>query len=512
MCGISGILHLDQKKPVDRARLSAMTDSLVHRGPDGRGLWSEGSVGLGHRRLAIIDLDSGRQPMTDEAGNVLVFNGEIYNYIELKEELESQGEVFHTESDTEVILAAYRKWGMDCQNHLNGMWAFAIWDPRKSRLFLSRDRLGEKPLYYSRFNNSLFFGSEIKSLLAGGIPTDPDLSLLEVYLCLSYVPAPHTFYKHIRSLEPGHSLVIENGTIRSHQYWDLPTFDENEMTGDKALVEERFTELFKDSVRIRMRSDVPFGAFLSGGLDSASVVSAMSDVATQPVETFTMGFDEPEFDERHLARAAAEAFGTRHHEAVIEPDSFDESLKRVLHHYDDPFGDSSAIPTSYVSRYAASKVKMVLTGDGGDEVLSGYTTYQGEKFASMFQAFPSTMQKGFASTLQTAARFTPGQWRYKANRAAKVCQASTLPFSDRLIAKITWGNRDMVKALVRNVPFSTVSIEDFIRDRMQPCSYQDPFYRLMHFHLKTSLPNDMLVKVDRMSMAHSLETRIPFLD
>ncbi|MEM9481311.1 MAG: asparagine synthase (glutamine-hydrolyzing), partial [Verrucomicrobiota bacterium] len=504
--------HRDSSRTVDSEQLRRMTDVLVHRGPDAAGYWAKGNIGLGHRRLSIIDLSTGDQPMHDDCGNVIAFNGEIYNYVELREELKAKGHVFKSSSDTEVILAAYREWGVECQNRLNGMWAFAIWDSQAKRLFLSRDRIGEKPLYYAGWGGSLLFGSEIKAVLEAGVPAEPDYSMMEVYLCLSYVPAPHTFYKHVRSLPPGHYVVYERDMILEQKYWDLPAIEDGEMLCDKEYVHEQFESLLRDSVRIRMRSDVPFGAFLSGGLDSSSVVALMSEVSSHPVETFTIGFEEKAFDERPLAQMVADCFGTKHHERTVEPDAFDKALERVNHHYDDPFGDSSAIPTGYVSEYAVQSVKMVLTGDGGDEVLSGYTMYQGEKFAGAYQSLPRIAQRGIASVGKAASATMRGGLRYKLNRAVKVAEASAMDFESRLIAKVAWGNEKMVKAMLAGAPFETVPIEDFIGDLMRKCPYRDPFYRLMYYHLKNSLPNDMLVKVDRMSMAHSLETRVPFLD
>lgn len=513
MCGLTGIYHYnDTEHGVDEAVLRAATSVVSYRGPDDSGYFVAGPLGLGHRRLSIIDLSTGDQPIRDERGNTLIFNGEIYNYIELRDVLRTLGHTFKTESDTEVVLAAYRQWGIDCQKHLNGMWAFAIWDPKERALFLSRDRIGEKPLYYSTHGDRFVFGSEIKCLLEAGVPSDADLSFLEVYLCLSYVPAPHTFFKHVRSLLPGHCLVVRPGEIREEQYWDLPELDEDAMRQDRGAIHEEFTSLLTDSVRIRMRSDVPFGAFLSGGLDSSCVVALMSEISAHPVETFTIGFDDKDFDERPLAQQVADKFGANHHEATVQPDSFEESLARVVHHYDDPFGDSSAIPTGYVSAYARKHVKMVLTGDGGDEVLSGYTMYQGEKFTGRYQKLPAFMQKAIPAALTGPAALLRGSMRYKMNRAIKVTRASSLDFESRLIAKIAWGNEALVKEIVSPVARDLVPIEDFVSELMRPCTYRDPFYRLMYYNLKNSLPNDMLVKVDRMSMAHSLETRVPFLD
>ncbi|NNF08304.1 MAG: asparagine synthase (glutamine-hydrolyzing) [Candidatus Eisenbacteria bacterium] len=326
MCGIAGVIHLDGQKQVDSGLLERMGETLVHRGPDAGAIWSSGSVGFSHRRLAILDLVGGDQPKRDPAGNILSFNGEIYNYIEVRETLKELGHDFETQSDTEVLLTAYRQWGIDCLDHLNGMWAFSIWDKANDRVFLARDRLGEKPLYYANFNNSFWFASEIKALLAAGVPDDPDYSMLEVYLSSGYISAPHTFYKHIRSLPAGYRMVVEGGQVTESKYWDLPEIDEEAMRTDQEKVDEEFEHLLTDSVRIRMRSDVPYGAFLSGGLDSSSIVALMSEISSHPVETFTVGFTDKDFDERQLARAVSEKFKTKHSEAVLELKDFEESL------------------------------------------------------------------------------------------------------------------------------------------------------------------------------------------
>ena len=390
MCGIAGIVHFESDRGVEPETLRRMTRVLAHRGPDGEGLYVAGNVGLGHRRLAIIDLSTGNQPMLSKDQSLaLVFNGEIYNYLELKEELKCLGHRFSTTSDTEVILCAYEEWGFECQKKFNGMWAFALWDARQKHLFLSRDRIGEKPLHFTLCDNSFLFGSEIKSLLAYGTKFDPAMHLLHVYLSFGWVPAPHTFYKGISKLLPGHFLVVKNGETKEHVYWELPAVPEEHMRKDAARIYEEFENQFADSVKIRMRSDVPFGAFLSGGLDSSSVVAAMTEQGRLPVETFTIGFAERSFDERKLAKQVADKLHTRHYEQLAEPETFDEALKKIAFHFDEPFGDASAMPVGLVSRLARQRVTMALTGDGGDEVLSGYTSYVAERFAERYRMVPA---------------------------------------------------------------------------------------------------------------------------
>ncbi|WP_299455622.1 asparagine synthase (glutamine-hydrolyzing) [uncultured Microscilla sp.] len=512
MCGITGIFHFDKDRRVQQNILKQMTDIIHHRGPDGEGFYCHNNIGLGHRRLSIIDLSTGDQPMfNDDRSIALIFNGEIYNYIELKEELKTLGHRFHTTSDTEVIIRAYEQWGIDCQNKFNGMWGFALWDKHKQQLLLSIDRLGIKPLHYGIHDNTLLFGSEIKSLLAYGFPTKPNDEVLGLYLTLSYLPAPYTYYKDIKKLQPGHCLIIREGQVTEKKYWDIPQVPEAQMLTDKVQVYEQFESILKDAVKIRMRSDVPFGAFLSGGLDSSSVVALMSQIASQPVETFTIGFQDKAYDESHLAQEVATRFNTKHTLNYVQPDSFEEALKHILFHYDEPFGDSSAIPTGYVSKYARQNVKMVLTGDGGDEVLSGYTVYQGEKFAHQYQKLPGFIRKGIPNAVNVSSKLMRGRLKYTLNRISAVTEASNQGFIPRLINKVSWVEKGVLQNLMGDSS-KYMTIEDYFHDVFAQCNYQDPFYQVMYFNLKISLPFDMLTKVDRMSMAHSLETRIPFLD
>jgi asparagine synthase (glutamine-hydrolysing) len=510
MCGIAGILHFDDRRPIDCSMLHRMTEVLAHRGPDGEGCYANGQVGFGHRRLAIIDLSTGAQPMVS-GDLVIVFNGEIYNYIELKRELTSLGHSFATSSDTEVILRAYDEWGIDCQQRLNGMWAFALWDCRQRSLLLSRDRIGEKPLFFSVRDGALFFGSEIKSILATGLPYDRATNITHIYLSLGYVPAPYTFYSGISKLRPGHFLFVKDGDVRDGTYWDLPSITEQDMSADAQTICQQFDEYFADSVRIRMRSDVPFGAFLSGGLDSSSVVAAMSQESSRPVETFTIGFAEKAFDERALAREVADHFGTTHREHVASPATFDESLAKIRHHFDEPFGDASAIPVGMVSRLARENVTMVLTGDGGDEVLSGYTTYVAERLVERYRLVPGFLRSGLCQAMNGLAVIARGRLRYKVNRLRRFLHLSDTSFEDRFIAKLSLLDRRSIKDLI-SPDLPQVSIEEYLADVFSKCRFTDPFYRLMYFHLKVSLPDDMLAKVDRMSMSHSLEARVPFLD
>lgn len=511
MCGITGFLNFDRQQSVDQNLLKKMTDIISHRGPDGEGFFVDKNIGLGHRRLSIIDLVSGDQPMySEDKQKILTFNGEIYNYIELREELKSKGFRFRTNSDTEVVIKAYEAWGYECQNKFNGMWAFALWDKKKQELFISRDRIGEKPLHYAEWKNSFVFGSEMKSLFTFGVPKEIDFSLIEIYLVLTNVPEPFSFYKNIKKLRAGHYLVVKNNTVKEYKYWDLPEIDESNMIKDKQLVYDAFDHLFKDSVKIRMRSDVPFGAFLSGGLDSSSIVSIMSEISNYPINTFTIGFPERDFDESRIAAEVAKKFNTNHTLGTVKAEDFEEIVKRIVFHYDEPFGDSSAIPTGIVSSLASQKVKMVLTGDGGDEVLSGYNSYLGLKITSILNMVPRV----FKSSYLYANRVIniKGGKRYKLNKIADIIRTSSLSFNDQIAKKSVYTSFNTIKGLSNSIDKNVISIEDYLSDFMSNTTYKDDFYKMMYLNYKHSLPNDYLVKVDRMSMANSLETRLPFLD
>jgi asparagine synthase (glutamine-hydrolysing) len=511
MCGITGIFYFDIGRTVDQNVLVNMTDQLTHRGPDGSGYFISNNIGLGHRRLAIIDLHSGDQPQFNEDKSIaIVFNGEIYNYIEVREELKGKGYRFHTNSDTEVIIKAYEHWGIKCQDKFNGMWAFALWDSKQQQLFISRDRLGEKPLYYAVVDNTLVFGSEIKALLKYGIAPEPNYELTELYLMLGYIPAPYSYYKNIFKLKQGNYLIAKEN-VREQKYWEVPIALEPNMIHDRTYVYKEFADIFHDAVKIRMRSDVPYGAFLSGGLDSASVVATMASFSKIPVRTFTIGFEHRQFDERKLAQDVATEFATDHSEFVVQPDNFQESLDRILYHYDEPFGDSSAIPTGYVSRIASNKVKMVLTGDGGDEVLSGYNSYQVEKFVGQYRHCPGFVKSTLPKLFSPLKGISSGDWRYRLNRLERILGYSQMSFESRLMIKSTWYLPDQIERMTQGLG-QQIKFADFVGDLYSKFPLKDPFYKLMHFHFQVQLPDDFLVKVDRMSMASSIETRVPFLD
>jgi asparagine synthase (glutamine-hydrolysing) len=514
MCGIAGYLHFNNDRTADESTLRRMTDTLFHRGPDSGGYYTNKNIALGHRRLSIIDLSvNANQPMYDrDTGTVIVFNGEIYNYIELRDELTAFGFRFLTSSDTEVILNAYKKWGFDCVTKFNGMWAFALWDDKKHSLWLSRDRLGKKPLYYSCFDSSIIFASEIKSIFSYGVPRHIRPELLELYLTFLCIPSPYSFFKNIFKLEPGHNLLITgDGRLEKNQYWDFPHIDEQSMIRDKKSVDTTFEELLRDAIKIRMRSDAPFGAFLSGGLDSSAIVGMMADHSRYPVNTFTIGFNDKKFDERDLAKLVAQKFNTQHHELIVEPFGIADSLNLVARHFDEPFGDASAMPTGYVACMASRHVKMVLTGDGGDEVLSGYPSYQSEYLASLYQKFPLHIQESIPAFIKSISMIFSGSFRLKCNWLYRLLNSSKMDFNSRFLIKAHFVEKEQIKRILHNIK-QDILPEDYFSNLMAHCPFKDPFYKLMYVHFKHSLSEIFLPKVDRMCMAYSLETRSPFLD
>jgi len=387
MCGICGILS---PEPVDEGLLRSMCDVLKHRGPDEEGYYTDydtgGGIGLGHRRLSIIDLEDGRQPIYNEDKSVwIVYNGESYNFQELRPELESKGHRFYTHTDTEVIVHLYEEYGVDCLNHLRGMFAFAIWDVKRKRLFLARDRAGQKPLVYTRCRDKFIFASEIKSILKNkDVERQVDPYSLDLYLNYQYAPAPRTIFKGINKLPPAHYLIYEKGKVTVERYWDLSF--EPKLKISKKEAQGEIIRLLEESTKLRLVSDVPLGVFLSGGVDSSAIVAMMARLGVNPIKTFSIGFQESEFNELEYARVIAEQFKTEHKEFIVKPDAI-EVLPKLIWHYNEPFADSSAIPTYYVAKMTSEYVKVVLNGDGGDESFGGYERYAGMKMGAVFLSF-----------------------------------------------------------------------------------------------------------------------------
>jgi asparagine synthase (glutamine-hydrolysing) len=508
MCGIAGIVDVTGR-PVDVALLRAMTRVQAHRGPDGEGFACRGGVGLGHRRLAIIDLVTGEQPMASDDGAVwLVFNGEIYNYRELRYELEARGVRFRTASDTEVILRAYEAHGPACVERLRGMFAFAILDERARRVFLARDRVGIKPLVYAWDGGRLLFASEIKAILeASEVSREIDPEALGEYLTYHYVPAPRTIFRSIRKLPPASTLILplDGGTPVVSRYWRL-RFAPDHRVGESEWL-ERLQEHLADAVKSHMVSDVPIGAFLSGGVDSSTVVALMAQCSSTPIRTFSIGFAETDFDELAFARQVATRYGTDHYELVVKPNALDV-LPKLAWHFDEPFADSSAIPTYYVSKITREHVTVALSGDGGDENFAGYRRYA--RAAQLHEGLDRWPGRLARPALALAGRMLP---RGVPGRAyAGLLGASAAERYHRLV---TYEGRNTARRLLSD------DLASAARAAGDPEAFQrlasdgsapDYVSTLQHIDIHTYLPDDILSKVDRTSMAVSLETRVPLLD
>jgi asparagine synthase (glutamine-hydrolysing) len=511
MCGITGVVG---SLRTERAVLQGMNDALRHRGPDGQGMFWSDDVGLAMRRLAIIDVAGGDQPIFNEDGSVcVVYNGEIYNYLELRTELQGHGHRFATQSDTEVIVHAYEQFGVECVSHLWGMFALALWDSRRHVLLLARDRLGKKPLvYYADPDGGLAFASELQGLLEHpSVPREVDPRAVDDYLTYLYVPSPTTAFRDVKKLRPGHRLVWHDGRFTVEPYWHVSFGDKARLTEDEAV--EQFGSLFRDAVRRRMIADVPLGAFLSGGMDSSSVVAEMAELSAAPVKTFSIGFGERDFDELAYAREVAERFGTDHHELIVEPRAADV-LPMLVQHYGEPYGDSSAIPTYYVARLTRQHVTVALNGDGGDELLAGYERHWAARVAARYDTIPRFVRHGLIRPLIPLVP-EPRQRRAFLRRAKRFMTAAHLPVLDRYLhwvgaytpsQKLSLYTDDFLDVLHANDP------GHWLRDALAPEPYLDPVDAVLRGDTLLYLPEDLLAKVDIASMANSLEARSPLLD
>jgi asparagine synthase (glutamine-hydrolysing) len=506
MCGIAGVLELDGGRPASSEGLHRMAQLLSHRGPDDEGVYLSGPVGLAHRRLSIIDLASGQQPMESPDGQVcLVFNGEIYNYPELKHELEQRGYQFRTKSDTEVLLALYLVAGLEAFARLNGMFACAFWDRGSHRLVLARDRLGKKPLFYYQDGHRVVFGSEIKALLAyGGIERRVDPTVLHDYLSHSYTVGEATMVDGVRRLPAAHVLVVHNGRTTCHRYWELAFAPAPDPPAEAEAV-ERLEGLLTQAVRRRLMSDVPLGAFLSGGIDSSTVVAVMARLSDRPVKTFTVGFDEGEYSELEDARAVAKHLGTDHHEMIVKPSALDV-LPDLVWHLDEPFGDSSAIPTYYVCREARRHVTVALSGDGGDEVFAGYTRYQELDRHRRMARIPSWVRRTLIAPLTGVLPVTWPGWNhlYELGRLTD----GRVPAGLGLYPYI----RDALYTPDFTSQLRGCNPNESTDRLLRQAEHLDPVSCYQYLDTLQYLPADILTKVDRMSMAHALEVRSPLLD
>ncbi|HZB45544.1 MAG TPA: asparagine synthase (glutamine-hydrolyzing) [Pyrinomonadaceae bacterium] len=513
MCGIAGIVNREDR-PVDAALLARMNEAILHRGPDEDGTYLNGRVGMAMRRLAIIDLKSGQQPITNEDRTVwIVYNGEIYNFRELKDRLEKLGHTFVTDCDTEAVVHAYEQYGTDCPKYFRGMFAFAIWDERKQELFLARDRVGKKPILYSYANGSFVFGSEFSALLKHpSVGREVDREAIHNYLTFMCVPAPLTAYRDIRKLEPGHSLrFTRDGEIKTERYWQPDFSKKVKLT--EAEAGERVLEILRDAVRVRLMSEVPLGAFLSGGIDSSTVVALMSEVSSTPVKTFSIGFEEQDFSELHHARRVAEHVGAEHHEFVVRPDAM-EVLPTLVEHYGEPYADSSAIPTYYVSRETRRHVTVALNGDGGDECFAGYERYAAMRLSERYRKLPGILRD---NVIEQAVGLLPSSElkRGRVRSLKRFLRAASLPPVERYLRWVS-----VLDARAKTELYT----DDFLRETADddPARWLAPWFARANgagvvdaallADTMTYLPNDLLVKVDIASMAVSLEARSPFLD
>lgn len=513
MCGITGIYNYRDKKPVNESLLRNMTAVLNHRGPDGEGYYLKGNVGIGHKRLSIIDLEGGSQPIFNENKDIsIVFNGEIYNFPEIRDELTKKGHVFYTNTDTEVIVHLYEEMGDDCVDKLRGMFAFGIWDEKKKKLLLARDRVGQKPLYYYNDGKRLVFGSELKSLLVDRtINRDISTDALNDYLVFLCTIAPKTIFRNIYKLCPGNIITCTTDGPAIKEYWDLPCEDILHM--DENRCADELNALLSESVNCRLISDVPLGAFLSGGVDSSTIVSLMSELKQEPTVTTSICFREKEFDESVYARLVAEHFSTIHHEETVASDAVDQ-IDDIIWYLDEPFADASAIPMYNLSRISRKYVKVALSGDGGDEIFAGYRRYFFDVLENRVRGyipdFILTSVIRYIAEIYPQAAWIPQFLRAKTflsniSSSQQMSHFNTLSvFNDSQRLNALTGD---VRASLNG--YHPVSIMDKYYKR---AGNTDDLSKVLYVDFKTYLPDRMLVKVDRMSMAHSQEVRNPFLD
>src|SRR2546426_4791018 len=511
MCGFVLAYAQTSDRLPDQTLLDRMDTAIRHRGPDGHGQTRCDRAVMGHRRLAIIDITGGRQPMCTPDGKVwIVFNGEIYNFQAVRDELAAAGHPLSTHSDTEVLLHAYLVWGEKCLDRLNGMFAFAIYDGHTQSVFAARDRFGEKPLYVLEHDGTLYFASELKALVdAGLVEKRLDPVALYNYFANSYVMGPRTIFRGVRRLQPGHWLKAEGANVDEGCYW-APRDPTEERADDKAIIEEAL-DILKDSVRLRLVSDVPIGFFLSGGVDSSTVVALASEVSGQRLETFSIGFDEARYDEREYARYVANRFGTRHHEFLLRSSSV-EIIEQIAWHTDEPFADSSVLPTWYLSQLTRQHVKVTLSGDGGDEMFAGYDSYRGHVLSERLRKLPGFVRSAAAAAIRSMPASNAGR-RVACLRLARNIEDAGLEAGDRFVAKqqVVF-RRDYLAGISPYLAPHATAAND--RALFAPLfdHGRSPLAGMTLWQQTVSLVDDMLVKVDRMSMAHSLEVRAPYLD
>jgi asparagine synthase (glutamine-hydrolysing) len=512
MCGICGVVSFTPGGGGDPIILQKMNQTLRHRGPDDDGYFQDVQASLAMRRLSIIDLHTGQQPISNETGDIwVVYNGEIYNFQQVRAELLQRGHIFKTQTDTEIIVHAYEEYGDECVRRFNGMFALAVWDSRRCRLLLARDHLGIKPMYYWAGRDKLVFGSELKALVIHpDVPRDINLTAVDLFLSLEYIPSPLTIYRDIFKLPAGHTLVMEDGELKLSQFWDVPRQPIGETEDECA---ETLAGLIKDAVEMRMISDVPLGAFLSGGIDSSAVVGYMSQASSKPVQTFSIGFEDDTYNELPYAAAVARHFHTDHHFEVLNPD-IASLAEQLVQQHDEPFADTSIFPTYLVSKLARQHVKVALSGDGGDELFAGYDTYLAEQMNFYYRKLPGVMRR---NVMPAFANMLPPQPAKKGmvNKVKRMIEGGAL---DPALQHTRWmifmdereKNRLYESGLVEAMQDGSTA--GFFGEHFHKAESFDLLAQQQYVDMKTYLPDDILTKVDRMSMAVSLEARVPLLD
>jgi asparagine synthase (glutamine-hydrolysing) len=514
MCGIVGKLNFESEKTVSRDEIGAMLGPILHRGPDGQGIHLDGPAGLGHCRLSIIDLSTGDQPMTNEDKTIwVVFNGEIYNFETLRDQLVARGHVFHSRSDTEVIVHAYEEFGPECVNKFKGMFAFALWDASRRRLLVARDRVGIKPLYYAHLRDTLLFASEFKAIMTdSSAPRDIDHGAIRQFTSFNYIPGEKTLFRHVRKLLPGHYLVAENGKVTIRRYWDLEFTDARAAISLEEATEE-LRALLADTVRSHMIADVPVGVLLSGGVDSSAVLSFAVEGTRKKVSTFTVGFDGGQVvDERPYARLTARRFGTEHHDISITPRDFWDFLPTYVRHMEEPVCEPPAVALYYVSRLARDHVKVLLSGEGGDEAFAGYPNYPGMLRLERWRSRLGVLARPVGEAAALAGRLI-GDGRVEKYGAALGRPLSSQYFS-RTSGPASFFNRNAARFCSPDFLARTAADapEDFVRPLFAKVSDQSLLNQMLFLDTMTWLPDDLLVKADKITMANSLELRVPLLD
>ena len=518
MCGIYGILNFDRPEQPADSVLAAMGGVITHRGPDDCGQYRGRGVGLGMRRLSIIDVSGGHQPISNEDESIwIILNGEIYNFQSLRDELELKGHKFRTRSDTEVIVHLYEEEGLDFFKRLRGMFGLAIWDVKRERLVLGRDRIGEKPLYIRREPGRLLFASELKSILqVEGVPRRLNHSALEEYLALGYVPAPLCLLEGMEKLPAGHYLVAENGRTEIFEYWDVP-FGQTEKHSEEEWI-ERIRAKVQETVRMQLVSDVPLGAFLSGGLDSSTIVAVMARLSSRPVKTYSIGYqgEHSYYNELPYASLVAKAFGTDHHEIVVQP-AVSELLPKLIWHLDEPVADSACLTTYLVSKLARESVKVILSGVGGDELFGGYRRYLGNSLMRYYGLLPEPVRrKWLPALLNWIPQDRHSTWKDYARYAAAFVKSAELDPASRYMGYVTLFAPQVQLALLQGESGAGSSVSNLAAAALQEsftrCTDPDSLNRILYADLKTSLPDDLLAMTDRMSMAASIECRAPLVD